>query len=144
MAKSINKVILVGNVGKDPEVKYTPSGVALAKFSLATNESFKDKSGEWQDRTEWHNVLAWQRLAEIVGEYVHQGTKLYIEGKLQSSSWEDRNSGEKKFRTEIIARDIVLLGSREADSDGNRDRAEEKREPVHAGAGEVTDDEIPF
>src|SRR5471030_2246042 len=135
MAKSINKVILVGNVGKDPEIKYTPSGVALAKFSIATNERFKDKSGEWQDRTEWHNVLAWQRLAEIVGEYVHQGTKLYIEGKLQSSSWEDRNSGEKKFRTEIIARDIVLLGSREADSDGNRDRAEEKREPVHAGAG---------
>ena len=117
MAKSINKVILVGNVGKDPEVKFTPSGVALAKFSLATNERFKDKSGEWQDRTEWHNVLAWQRLAEIVGEYVHQGTKLYIEGKLQTSNWEDRNSGEKKFRTEIVARDIVLLGSRGAGGD---------------------------
>src|SRR6185437_5772436 len=75
MPKSVNKVIIVGNVGKDPEVKYTPSGVALAKFSVATNESFKDKSGEWQDRTEWHNVLAWQRLAEVVGEYVHKGTK---------------------------------------------------------------------
>jgi single-strand DNA-binding protein len=95
MAKSINKVILVGNVGKDPEVKYTPNGVALAKFSMATNERFKDKSGEWQDRTEWHNVVAWQRLAEIVNEYVQQGAKLYIEGKLQTSSWEDRNNGEE-------------------------------------------------
>jgi single-strand DNA-binding protein len=143
MAKSINKVILVGNVGKDPEVKYTPSGVALAKFSLATNERFKDKSGEWQDRTEWHNVLAWQRLAEIVGEFVHQGAKLYIEGKLQTSNWEDRNSGEKKFRSEIVARDIVLLGSRETNGDGDRDSAEEERELVPAGTGEILDD-IPF
>lgn len=142
MAKSINKVILVGNVGKDPEVKYTPSGVALAKFSLATNERFKDKSGEWQDRTEWHNVLAWQRLAEIVGEYVHQGAKLYVEGKLQTSNWEDRNSGGKKYRTEIVARDIVLLGSRETGSHEDRDSAEEEREPVHAG--EITDEDIPF
>jgi single-strand DNA-binding protein len=141
MAKSINKVILVGNVGKDPEVKYTPSGVALAKFSLATNERFKDKSGEWQDRTEWHNVLAWQRLAEIVGEYVHQGTRLYIEGKLQTSNWEDRNSGEKKFRTEIVARDIVLLGSRGAGGDEDQGSGED-REPAHAGEG--TNDEIPF
>jgi len=113
MAKSVNKVILVGNVGKDPEVKYTPSGTALAKFSIATNERFKDKSGEWQDRTEWHNVLAWERLAEIVGEYVRKGSKIYIEGRLQTSSWEDRQSGEKKYRTEIVARDLVLLGSRD-------------------------------
>ena len=144
MPKSVNKVILVGNVGKDPEIKYTPSGVALAKFSLATNERFKDKSGEWQDRTEWHNVLAWQRLAEIVGEYVHKGSKLYIEGKLQSSSWEDRNSGEKKYRTEIVARDLVLLGPPETGADADRDRAEDEREPVHAGAGEITNEDIPF
>ena len=100
MPKSVNKVILVGNVGKDPEVKYVPTGTALAKFSLATNERFKDKSGEWQDRTEWHNILAWERLAEIIGEYVHKGTKLYVEGRLQTSTWEDRQSGEKKYRTE--------------------------------------------
>jgi len=143
MAKSINKVILVGNVGKDPEVKYTPSGVALAKFSLATNEKFKDKSGEWQERTEWHNVLAWQRLAEIVGECVQKGAKLFIEGRLQTSSWEDRNSGEKKYRVEIVAREIVLLGARDAYSDGDREHAEDDREPVHAGSGEITDD-IPF
>src|SRR6476646_6995686 len=143
MPKSVNKVILVGNVGKDPEVKYTPSGVALAKFSLATNERFKDKSGEWQDRTEWHNVLAWQRLAEIVGEYVHKGDKLYIEGKLQTSSWEDRQSGDKKFRTEIVARDIVLLGTPDATEHGTR-HVDEERESVGAGAGEITDQDIPF
>jgi single-strand DNA-binding protein len=144
MAKSINKVILVGNVGKDPEMKYTPNGVPVAKFSLATNERFKDKSGEWQDRTEWHNVLAWQRLAEIVGEFVQKGSKLYIEGKLQSSSWEDRNSGEKRYRTEIVARDVVLLGSPERSSDADRDIPEGERESVHAGTGETDDGDIPF
>jgi single-strand DNA-binding protein len=142
--KSVNKVILVGNVGKDPEVKYTPSGVTLAKFSLATNERFKDKSGEWQDRPEWHIVLAWQRLTEIVGEYVHKGSKLYIEGKLQSSSWEDRSSGEKKYRTEVVALDIVLLGSPEPGADADRDRAVAEREPVHVGVGELDAEEIPF
>ena len=86
MAKSVNKVILVGNLGKDPEVKFTPSGVPVAKFSLATNERYKDKAGEWQDRTEWHNIVAWQRLAEIVGEYVKKGSKIYIEGRLQTSA----------------------------------------------------------
>jgi single-strand DNA-binding protein len=143
MAKSVNKVILVGNVGKDPEVKYTPSGTALAKFSIATNERFKDKSGEWQDRTEWHNVLAWERLAEIVGEYVRKGSKIYIEGRLQTSTWEDRQSGEKRYRTEIVARDLVLLGSRDGaepeSGDSNRDR-----ETVHAASGEITDEDIPF
>jgi single-strand DNA-binding protein len=137
-------VILVGNVGKDPEMKYTPNGVPVAKFSLATNERFKDKSGEWQDRTEWHNVLAWQRLAEIVGEFVQKGSKLYIEGKLQSSSWEDRNSGEKRYRTEIVARDVVLLGSPERSSDADRDIPEGERESVHAGTGETDDSDIPF
>jgi single-strand DNA-binding protein len=144
LAKSINKVILVGNVGKDPEVKYTPNGIPLAKFSLATNERFKDKSGEWQDRTEWHNVLAWQRLAEIVGEFVQKGSKLYIEGKLQSSSWEDRNSGEKRYRMEIVARDIILLGSPERTSEADRDIPEGERESVHAGTGETDDSDIPF
>lgn len=143
MPKSVNKVILVGNVGKDPEIKYTPSGVALARFTLATNESFKDKNGEWQDRTEWHQVTAWQRLAEIVGEHVQKGSKLYIEGKLQTSSWEDRNSGDRKYRTEIVARDIVLLGSCEAPRDRKADSAEDQSEPVHSVVGDITDD-VPF
>src|SRR2546423_5720079 len=110
--KSVNKVILVGNVGKDPEIKYVPSGACVAKLSLATNERFKDKSGEWQDRTEWHNIVAWQRLAEIVGEYVKKGSKVYIEGRLRTDSWEDKQSGEKKYRTEIVANDLVLLSGR--------------------------------
>jgi len=143
MPKGVNKVILVGNVGKDPEVKYVPTGTALAKFSLATNERFKDKSGEWQDRTEWHNILAWERLAEIIGEYVHKGTKLYVEGRLQTSTWEDRQSGEKKYRTEIVARDLVLLGSRDG-AEPETEGPNRERETVRAGSGEITDEDIPF
>jgi single-strand DNA-binding protein len=154
MAKSVNKVILVGNLGKDPEVKYTPSGVPVAKFSLATNERYKDKAGEWQDRTEWHNIVAWQRLAEIVGEYVKKGSKVYIEGRLQTSSWEDKQSGEKKYRTEIIAHDLVLLGGRgDGDGEGRASRgasatasmdqrAQHAEEPAHSA--EITDEDIPF
>jgi single-strand DNA-binding protein len=91
MPKSVNKVILVGNVGKDPEVRYSQSGTPVANFSLATNEWFKDRNDEWQERTEWHSIVAWQRLAEIVGEYVAKCCKLYVEGKIQTSSWEERN-----------------------------------------------------
>lgn len=112
MSKSVNKVILVGNLGKDPEVRYTASGVPRATFSLATNERYKDKSGEWQDRTEWHQAVAWRRTAEIVGEYVHKGSRLYIEGRLQTSSWEDKQSGEKRYRTEIVVTDLALLDGR--------------------------------
>ena len=112
MAKSVNKVILIGNLGKDPEVKYTPSGTAMAKFSLATNERYKDKAGEWQDRTEWHNIVAWQRTAEIAGEYLKKGRSVYIEGRIQTRSWDDKASGQKKYITEIVANDLVLLGGR--------------------------------
>jgi single-strand DNA-binding protein len=159
MAKSVNKVILVGNLGKDPEVKYTPSGTPVAKFSLATNERYKDKGGEWQDRTEWHNIVAWQRLAEIVGEYVKKGSKIYLEGRLQTSSWEDKQSGEKKYRTEIVASDLVLLGGRGdggggGDYEGRSARGSssgssnsfDQRTPhndEHAPA-EITDEDIPF
>ena len=145
MPKSVNKVILVGNVGKDPEVKYSPSGTPIAKFSLATNEKYKDRSDEWQERTEWHNIVAWQRLAEIVGEYVKKGAKLYIEGKLQTSSWEDRESGTKKYRTEIVARDLVLLGSHEnSSSDDRHKRNGNQHEAAHASSAESTDEDIPF
>ena len=146
MPKSVNKVILVGNVGKDPEVRYSQSGTPVANFSLATNERFKDRSGEWQDRTEWHNIVAWQRLAEIVGEYVAKGSKVYVEGKLQTSSWEDRQSGERKYRTEIVARDLLLLGSRE-NGGGDHERPTHngsENQLSHAGTGEIVDDDIPF
>jgi single-strand DNA-binding protein len=142
MAKSVNKVILVGNVGKDPEVKYTPSGVPVARLSMATNERFKDRNEQTQDRTEWHSIVAWQRLAEIVGEYVRKGTKLYIEGRLQTTSWQDRQSGEKKYRTEIVASDLVLLGSRE---NGQNAAAEAPgRDSDMEAARAAVDDDIPF
>ena len=153
MAKSVNKVILIGNLGKDPEVKYTPSGTAVAKFSLATNERYKDKAGEWQDRTEWHNIVAWQRLAEIVGEYVKKGSKIYIEGRLQASSWDDKESGQKKYKTEIIANDLVLLGGRgeAGDSEAPRGRGaaasgndfDQRAHETPQGA-QITDEDIPF
>ena len=145
MPKSVNKVILVGNVGKNPEVKYSPSGTPVAKFSLATNERFKDRDGQCQDRTEWHNVVAWQRLAEIVGEFVTKGSKIYIEGKLQTSCWEDGQSGERKYRTEIIAREIVLLGAR-VNKNGQHEASTippNNNQPDTA-AGPITDEDIPF
>jgi single-strand DNA-binding protein len=153
MAKSVNKVILIGNLGKDPEVKYTPSGTPVAKFSLATNERYKDKAGEWQDRTEWHSIVAFQRLAEIVGEYVKKGAKVYIEGRIQTSSWEDKQSGEKKYRTEIIANDLVLLGGKgEADGEGRASRGasaaasfdQRPAQPEEPHPAEITDEDIPF
>ena len=155
MAKSVNKVILVGNLGKDPEVKYTPSGVPVAKFSIATNERYKDKGGEWQDRTEWHNLVAFQRTAEIVGEYLKKGSKVYIEGRLQTSNWEDKQSGEKKYRTEIIIQDLVLLSGRgdsespegrsrsTAASGGTMDQRSPHAEEATQETG-ITDEDIPF
>jgi single-strand DNA-binding protein len=151
--KSVNKVILIGNLGKDPEVKYTPGGMPIAKFSLATNERFKDKEGQWQDRTEWHNIVAFQRLAEIVGEYVKKGGKLYIEGSLRTSSWDDKETGQKKYKTEIIANDLVLLSGRGeggGDSGGSSRSAsgnnfdQRAPEPEHAGVSPISDEDIPF
>jgi single-strand DNA-binding protein len=146
MPKSVNKVILVGNVGKDPEVRYSQSGTPVANFSLATNERFKDRNDEWQERTEWHSIVAWQRLAEIVGEYVSKGSKLYVEGKIQTSSWEDRQSGGRKYRTEIVARDLLLLGPR-GNGGGPQDPTHNENnegQPSHAGSSEIVDEDIPF
>src|SRR6201996_7386863 len=112
MAKSVNKVILLGNVGKDPEVKFLPSGLPVANLTLATSERFKDKGGEWQDRTEWHNLTAYQKTAEIIRDYVKKGHKLYVEGRIQTRSWDDQASGQKKYRTEIIVNDVMLLTGR--------------------------------
>ncbi|HTZ59747.1 MAG TPA: single-stranded DNA-binding protein [Acidobacteriaceae bacterium] len=151
MAKSVNKVILLGNVGKDPEVKFLPSGMPVANLTLATSDRFKDKAGEWQDRTEWHNLTAYQRTAEIVRDYVKKGSKLYIEGRIQTRSWDDQASGQKRYRTEIIVSDLVLLtgrGEGEA-SGGSRSSTSsfDQRPPAHheefAGT-EITDDDIPF
>jgi len=150
MPKSVNKVILLGNVGKDPEVKFLPSGLPVANLTLATSDRFKDKAGEWQDRTEWHNLTAYQRVAEIIRDYVKKGSKLYVEGRIQTRSWDDKASGQKKYRTEVIVNDIVLLSGRgegEAVSARSNTASFDQRAPVHheefAGT-EITDDDIPF
>jgi len=156
--KSVNKAILIGNLGKDPEVKYTPQGTAVAKFSLATNERFKDKDGNWQDRTEWHNVVAWARLAEICGEYLKKGGKVYIEGRIQTHSWDDKQSGQKKYMTEIVAQDLVLLSGRGEGGGGSDESGFSRTRAASAGGGAakppqqddfaqtggVTDEDIPF
>ncbi len=154
MAKSVNKVILIGNLGKDPEVKYTPSGMAIARFSLATTDRVKDKEGNWQDRTEWHNIVAFQRTAEVAGEYLKKGGKVYIEGRLHHDSWDDKETGQKKYRTEVIANDLVLLGGRDAGEGGGSRGAKASgfdqsapdydNAPAPAHPTEVTDEDIPF
>ncbi len=156
MANSVNKVILIGHLGRDPELKYTPSGVPVAKFSVATTEVFKDKNGEQQKRTEWHNIVAWRRLAEICGEYLTKGKQVYIEGSIQSRQWEDQ-SGNKRTSYEIVARQMTMLGSR---ADSERSSTGEPRataspasatsdqtppaEPVPPPSSEITDEDIPF
>lgn len=149
--KSVNKVILIGNLGKDPEVKYTPQGTPVAKLTIATNERYKDKGGEWQDRTEWHNVVLWQRLAEIAGEYLKKGGKVYIEGRLQTRSWEDKQTNQKRYMTEVVANDLVLLGGRGEGGDfargtsaGGNNFDQRTPEPEPAGSSPISDEDIPF
>ena len=161
MAKSVNKVILLGNVGKDPEIRSTPNGVMVANFTLATSDRYQDAQGNWQDRTEWHTLVAFKRTAEIVRDYVKKGTKLYIEGKLQTRGWDDKETGVKKYRTEIIVNDLSLLSGREEGSGGGGyTRAAssssssanfDQRPPATAGgpdelaqSAEISDDDIPF
>ena len=167
---SVNKVILVGNLGKDPELRYTPSGAAVATFSLATTERFKDREGNRQERTEWHNIVAWRQLAEICGKYLHKGKQVYIEGKIQTRSYDDRD-GNKRYITEIVADQMQMLGSRDDNQGGggygggqsynqsapqgggqggnynNNYGNNQKRQPVDDGFDEPVfnpDDEIPF
>jgi single-strand DNA-binding protein len=154
MSGSVNKVILIGRLGKDPEVKYTPSGSPVAKFSLATDEAFKDRSGEQQKRTEWHNIVAWNKLAEICGQYLTKGKQVYIEGSIRSRQWEDQ-AGNKRTAYEIIARTMQMLGSK-ADSDRVATAAaapppSAERAPMEKPAAaeptaepEITDEDVPF
>src|SRR5215469_10567970 len=118
MARGVNKVILLGNVGKDPEIRSTPGGTIVASFSLATADRQKDQQGNWHDKTEWHNLVAFSRTAEIVRDYVKKGSQLFVEGKIQTRSWDDKESGQKKFRTEILVNEMSLLGGRGAEGGG--------------------------
>ena len=155
MAKSVNKVILLGNVGKDPEIRSTSSGAMVANFSLATSDRFQDPQGNWQDRTEWHNLVAFKRTAEIVRDYVKKGSKLYIEGKIQTRSWEDKDTKAKRYRTEIIVNDLSLLSGRDDGGASSRSSSasnaavnEDQRPPAgtddFAQSAEISDDDIPF
>jgi single-strand DNA-binding protein len=156
MAKSVNKVTLLGNLGKDPEVKFLPSGQAVANFTIATSDRYKDKAGEWQDRTEWHNVVAYARTAEIVRDYVKKGNKVYVEGRLTTRSWDDKDSGKKIYRTEIVVNDLVLIGGRgdseggggsyggSRQSSGDKSGSYAQQAPPDYGDTGITDDDIPF
>jgi single-strand DNA-binding protein len=156
MAKSVNKVILLGNVGKDPEIRSTGGGTMVANFTLATSDRQKDAQGNWQERTEWHNLVAFTRLAEIVRDYVKKGSKLYVEGKIQTRSWDDKESGQKRYRTEIIVNDLSLLSGRDDGSSSGYSRSSQssstasfdQRQPTgpndYGQSAEISDDDIPF
>ncbi|MFP5234016.1 MAG: single-stranded DNA-binding protein [Acidobacteriota bacterium] len=152
MAKGVNKVFLLGNIGKDPEIRTTPNGMTVASFSLATAERAKDAQGNWTDKTEWHNLVAFQRTAEIVRDYVKKGTQIFVEGKIQTRSWDDKESGQKKYRTEILVNELSLLGGGAGRSEGgssaySSSRASSSTAPVaqsdYADQG-ITDEDIPF
>ncbi len=139
----VNKVILVGNLGRDPEVRSTPSGQPVATFSLATNRKWKDQSGNRQEETEWHNVVCWGRQAEIAGQYLTKGKQIYVEGRLQTRSWDDKQSGEKKYRTEVICQNFQMLGSRGGHDGGSQSPAPGPESPGDFQA-QPEDDDIPF
>lgn len=159
MAKgSVNKVILIGNLGKDPEVRYTPTGLAIANITMATTETWKDKqTGANQEKTEWHRVVFYQRLAEIAGEYLRKGSKIFIEGRLQTRKWQDKTSGQDRYTTEIIADSMQMLDSKGAttsnsyETAGNNSNTLDRAEPTASSGALATepamegfDDEIPF
>lgn len=153
MARGINKVILIGNLGSDPEVRYMPSGDAMATLNIATSESWKDKqSGETQERTEWHRVVFFKRLAEIAGEYLRKGSKVYIEGSLRTRKWQDKN-GQERYTTEIVANEMQMLDSRSGGSANFEPREPRQQRPQEAPAAKSPsqeptsndfDDDIPF
>ncbi len=153
MARGVNKVILVGNLGKDPEMKYTASGAAIANITVATSESWNDKqTGEKVEKTEWHRVVFFRRLAEIVGEYLRKGSQVYIEGKLQTRKWQDQN-GQDRYTTEIVANEMQMLGARGGEGGGGRPqgggggfRSNQQSQPqsLPKPDNDFADDDIPF
>ncbi len=155
----VNKVILIGNLGRDPEVRSTQSGQPVASFTLATNRRWRDKAGNKQEETEWHNIVVWGKQAEIAGQYLKKGKQIYLEGRLQTRSWEDRQSGEKKYKTEIVCDNFQMLGQRgdmDMDRGGGSGGGPSYDEGGGGGGsyggggggggygGEPEDDDIPF
>lgn len=145
MARGVNKVILIGNLGRDPEVRYSPNGGAIANITLATSESWKDKNtGEQVEKTEWHRVVFFRRLAEIAGEYLKKGSKVYIEGKLQTRKWQDKD-GNDRYTTEVVANEMQMLDSRGGSTSFNQEEAAAgQSEPQEFAPAGDFDDDIPF
>jgi single-strand DNA-binding protein len=140
----INKVILVGNLGRDPEIRYFQDGTAVANFTIATSESWTDKqSGEKKERTEWHRIVAFRRLAEICGEYLSKGKQVYIEGKLQTREWEDKE-GNRRWTTEIVAQTMQMLGARDGGSANRDDYYQPPGGAAPRSSSDDTEDDIPF
>jgi single-strand DNA-binding protein len=148
MARGVNKVILIGNIGKDPEMRYTPNGVAVANLTIATSESWKDKtSGENVEKTEWHRVVMFQRLAEIAGEYLRKGSKVYVEGRLQTRKWQDKTSGQDRYTTEIVADSMQMLDSKGGTGGAPSTTSEKSSSSAPsdtAPALDSFDDDVPF
>jgi single-strand DNA-binding protein len=155
MAKGVNKVFLLGNLGKDPEIRTTAGGLTVASFSLATADRVKGQDGQWTDKTEWHNLVAFQRTAEIIRDYVKKGSQIYVEGKIQTRSWDDKTSGEKKYRTEILVNELTLLGGREGGSSSGGSSRSSSSSSYAGGSSasapsndyadqQITDEDIPF
>lgn len=165
MAGSVNKVILIGNLGVDPEVRYTPSGQAVANFRIATSENWNDKQGQKQERVEWHRIVAWGKLGELCGEYLAKGRQVYVEGRLQTRQWKDRD-GQDRYTTEVHAQSITFLGSRGDSAEGGPRQGQaqgagaaaggaRRSAPQQQGGGmddggfdygppPMTDDDVPF
>lgn len=155
MARGVNKVILVGNLGRDPEVRYSPNGQAIANVTIATSESWKDKNtGDKQERTEWHRIVFFGKLAEIAGEYLKKGSQIYVEGRLQTRKWQDKE-GQDRYTTEIVANEMQMLGSRQGQGAPASEFSQDEpasmgasgggsRAPSPAKAGNDFDDDIPF
>lgn len=143
MAASVNKVILIGNLGADPELRYTPGGTAVADLRIATNRRYKTRDGDWQEETEWHSVVVWSKQAESCKEYLSKGRTVYIEGRLQTRSWDDQKSGQKRYKTEIVADTVQFLGGKGGGGGGGYDSAPPPRSDNEAPP-EMGDDDIPF
>jgi single-strand DNA-binding protein len=143
----VNKVLLIGNLGRDPEVRTTPSGQSVANFTVATSRRWKDRDGNRQEKTEWHNVVAWGKQAEIAGQYLTKGKQVFVEGRLETRSWEDKTHGDKRYRTEVICDNFQMLGSRGSSGDGPDARGGSgggSGSGSGGSAGEFGDDDIPF
>ncbi|KKL45199.1 hypothetical protein LCGC14_2358050 [marine sediment metagenome] len=147
MAAGVNKVILVGNLGADPDMRHTNSGASVCELRLATNESWIDKNKEKQEKTEWHRIVVWGKRADVCAKYLSKGRQIYVEGRLQTRDWEDKE-GNKRYTTEIVANDVQFLGAKGGDGDSGRrtdsDRAGSGRDQGYGGGGSSSDDDIPF